>query len=301
MGIKSRLDKHMVGCSILLWKINLLKQSLHVSMHAGWDQFPYDVAGIMKNPGYRQSVVQADDLPGLDAALTTIRKGRSSSVVFRITSCDNLTYWCLLAGRAQEGAADAIYGSLVCIEDRLIKQLDMESPVSADRPFEGQTGDDVAVSTAELVGLKRALSGHRDLHGRLEALCEWNEGQLFEAVLFSDVKQDIGRVEVHRAGAAVAELPQGKSYPYDGTIAEMIVSLDLRYMVVEDTMESLKPIDWALFVPHGIRSYFAVPCFEQGQIRSVLIFCSREASEFSMDQEYFFHKVSEMFMDGLQA
>ena len=52
---------------------------------------------------------------------------------------------------------------------------------------------------------------------------------------------------------------------------------------MEDTAKSIKPIDWALFIPHGIRSYFAVPFFHENVLRDVVIFCSTTPSAFSPD------------------
>lgn len=295
MSIASEFDKHLDGSSILLWEINLLKQSLHVTMHAGWADFPHDIAEIMKNPAYRESVVKSDDLDGLNSALASIRKGKSCKVVFRILSCDNSTHWCLLVGNAQEGAADSIYGSLICIEDQFISQADYGHLQKTNVHMFDEAGQALGLSAQRLNGLKRKLGQKRDLHERLEAICEWEKEGVFETVLFSDVKVREGRVEVHKAGALFTSLQQGKSYPYEGTIAEMIVSLNLSYMVVDDTMESLKPIDWALFVPQGIRSYFAVPYFAGGIIRGVLIFCSANASDFSDDQEFYFKSISQAF------
>lgn len=292
MSVTSELDKYVDGSSILLWEINLLKQSLHVAMQAGWDEFPHDAAKIMKNPGYRQEVVKGEDLEGLNSALANIRKGKSCKVVFRILSCDNLTHWCLLAGNAEDSTPDTIYGSLICVEDHLISQADYghpqnheSHPVSADAGLPGR----------RMEALKRRLGRTDDLYERLQAICDWEQDGVFETVLFSDVKLREGRVEVHKAGALFKTLPQGKSFPYEGTIAEMIVSLNLSYIVVDDAMESLKPIDWALFVPHGIRSYFAVPFFENRVIRGVLIFCSADANGFSDDQEMYFKSISEAF------
>lgn len=295
MSIASKLDKHLDGCSVLLWEINLLKQSLHVSMHAGWADFPHDVAEIMKNPSYRKRVVKTDDLEGLNSALANIRKGKSSKVVFRIVSCDNLTHWCLLVGNAQDGDSDAIFGSLICIEEKFISQAEYGHLQQKDVSRSPVAGQAPGLSSQLLDSLLVKLGERADLHDQLGAICDWDTNGVFEAVLFSDIRQREGRVEVHKAGPIFNALPQGKSYPYEGTIAEMIVSLDLSYLIVDDTMESLKPIDWALFVPNGIRSYFAVPHFQDGIIRGVLIFCSANAADFSDDQEPYFRSISEIF------
>jgi hypothetical protein len=46
------------------------------------------------------------------------------------------------------------------------------------------------------------------------------------------------------------------TYDYEGTISLLIGEKHRDYVILEDTLESTRPIDWALFIPHGIRSYF---------------------------------------------
>ena len=60
-----------------------------------------------------------------------------------------------------------------------------------------------------------------------------------------------------------------------------MVLFDLEHIIVEDTAKSIKPIDWALFIPKGIRSYLALPFFIDGILREVVIFCSTSPHAFS--------------------
>ena len=62
---------------------------------------------------------------------------------------------------------------------------------------------------------------------------------------------------------------------------ENIDRFKLDHLIVENTFASIKAIDWALFIPHGIRSYFAKPFYERRTIRSVLILCSEQNNHFS--------------------
>jgi hypothetical protein len=66
----------------------------------------------------------------------------------------------------------------------------------------------------------------------------------------------------------------GEMYSYEGTIAQDIERFKLDYLIVDDTLDSIKAIDWALFIPKGIRSYFARPFYGRGALRAVMILCS---------------------------
>jgi hypothetical protein len=103
----------------------------------------------------------------------------------------------------------------------------------------------------------------------------------YEAILFSDVQVKKNVVAVYGAGAPFEGMHQAETFSYKGTIAEDINRYALDYLVVDDTQDSIKPIDWALFVPRGIRSYFAMPFYSRGVLRTVLILCSLEPARFA--------------------
>lgn len=103
----------------------------------------------------------------------------------------------------------------------------------------------------------------------------------YDAIMFSDVHVRKNQVYVYYVGNQPMTLEQGHRFAYSGTIAEDINRFGLSHLTVDDTQESIKPIDWALFVPQGIRSYFAKPFFSRGTLRTVLIVCSRKPHTFS--------------------
>lgn len=103
----------------------------------------------------------------------------------------------------------------------------------------------------------------------------------YDAIMFSDVHVRKNQVYVYYAANQPMPLEQGHRFAYSGTIAEDINRFQLSHLTVDDTQESIKPIDWALFVPQGIRSYFAKPFFSRGALRTVLIVCSRRPHTFS--------------------
>lgn len=103
----------------------------------------------------------------------------------------------------------------------------------------------------------------------------------YDGVMFSDVQVRKNKVVVFGAGDPFDDMPQGETFSYKGTIAEDIARYGLDHLIVDDTQDSIKPIDWALFLPHGIRSYFARPYHVRGVLRTVMIICSTQPRRFS--------------------
>lgn len=64
------------------------------------------------------------------------------------------------------------------------------------------------------------------------------------------VPQGAGR-RVRRGPRPSASCAGGRNHAYEGTIAQDIERFGLRSLTVEDTLDSIKSIDWVLFAPHG--------------------------------------------------
>lgn len=101
-----------------------------------------------------------------------------------------------------------------------------------------------------------------------------------EAIMLSDIHVRKNKVYVYGSGAPLKGMPVPEEFSYRGTIAESIVRFGLDHLVVDDTMDSIKAIDWALFIPRGLRSYYAKPYFERKTLRTVLILCSNAPGRF---------------------
>ena len=131
---------------------------------------------------------------------------------------------------------------------------------------------------------RRKLDKARSLSDLLAVLLE-NQPQdgRADAALLSQIFIAEGHVVVTGVGAPFRGIDAHDTYPYPGSIAENIVLYNLDTLIVEDTSKSIKPIDWALFIPRGIRSYFAIPFFYENVLRDVLIFCSTTPNAFNPD------------------
>lgn len=102
---------------------------------------------------------------------------------------------------------------------------------------------------------------------KLLALCPGVSG-----LMFSDILSNLGRVEVYGVGSLFSSLAWGAPHAYEGTIAQDIERFGLESLTVEETLDSIKSIDWAMFIPCGVRSYFAKPFYADGGLHAVLIF-----------------------------
>ena len=106
-------------------------------------------------------------------------------------------------------------------------------------------------------------------------------GVRVDGVLRSRIFGSENRVVVTGAGEPFLTMPTPETFPYEGSIAENIARFGLDHLIVEDTSRSIKPIDWVLFIPKGIRSYFAKPFFERGVLKNVFIVCSTDVGRFT--------------------
>lgn len=123
----------------------------------------------------------------------------------------------------------------------------------------------------------------------------------FDAVLFSDIHARKNKVYVYAAGQPFASMASGEMYSYEGTVAQDIERFKLDYLIVDDTLDSIKAIDWALFIPKGIRSYFAKPFYQRGVLRSVMILCSLRPRAFPSEGLCEYSILFEPFQRGVQA
>jgi hypothetical protein len=113
-----------------------------------------------------------------------------------------------------------------------------------------------------------------------QALAHPDIGKRCNAIMLSYIHAKNNTVQVYGAGTPLADMTPGEKFSYSGTIAEDIARFNLDHLVVDETMDSIKPIDWALFIPRGIHSYYAKPFYKNGELQTVLILCSTEPERF---------------------
>lgn len=155
-------------------------------------------------------------------------------------------------------------------------------------------------NTALHVSEEHAENPPRPLREGLEAFFASYAEEL-DGLLFSDIQSHKGQVVVYGAGPAFRELRWGAEHDYEGTIAQDIERFGLRSLTVEDTLDSIKSIDWVLFAPHGIRSYFAKPFYAEQGLHAILILASSRPGSFGADAESRFASLMEPFEKLISA
>ncbi|MDJ0932885.1 hypothetical protein [Breoghania sp.] len=131
---------------------------------------------------------------------------------------------------------------------------------------------------------ERRLAAATSLDDLLNVIVDYQpEPGRVDAALMSQIFISRGQVVVTGVGEPFNDLHENHTHSYAGSIAENIVLYNLDHLIVSDTSKNIKPIDWALFIPRGIRSYFAVPFFYKQVLRDVVILCSTAPSAFAPD------------------
>ena len=135
------------------------------------------------------------------------------------------------------------------------------------------------------------------LKDELEKMLESCPG--IDGLMFSDIQSTHGKVEVYGVGRLFEKLKWGASHNYEGTIAQDIERFSLESLIVEDTLDSIKSIDWAMFIPCGVRSYFAKPFYSAEGLHAVLIFASATPGNSRALNEAVFSKLYEPFVHAI--
>lgn len=133
-------------------------------------------------------------------------------------------------------------------------------------------------------GLRPALEG-------LYSLCKPG----VDGLMLSHIQMGNGRVAVYGVGPVFDGLEWGTLHAYEGTIAQDIQRYGLSSLIVENTLDSVKSIDWALFAPLGVRSYFARPFYLEHGLHAVLILAGKRKRAFGADAESLYADVAAAF------
>ncbi|GEM_PF-796495 len=145
--------------------------------------------------------------------------------------------------------------------------------------------------------LKRCSSVKALLKTMLRAL---PENSPTKSLLLSRIFIKKNAIAVTGAGSSFGNDPEDLAHPYEGSIAESIVRFGQPNHVVAETSKSIKAIDWALFIPRGIRSYYAQPFFTDGILTYVLIFCSTQPDSYDPDSEAPLLELHQEFLANLE-
>lgn len=261
------------GLCVLLWRIEVHKSRIDVLSSRACGHLSVDVVQLMKNPSFRRQYVHEDDIGQLDNVMRALQRGEGDETVFRLPTRNGNTAWLKLSGYADPAHPGYVWGNIADITDI----------VGAIGAKAGR-GTAVPRRTTRPAGIGASFDPAIAEDGRIETVLELlyrnQVGPTFDGILFSDIIQRKNEVVVYSYGQPFDTMEPAQVYSYEGTIAETVIAFGLDHLIVDDTFDSIKAIDWALFIPSGIRSYFAKPFFQGKGLHSVLILCSTSPRQF---------------------
>lgn len=148
--------------------------------------------------------------------------------------------------------------------------------------------------------MRAAMSNSKSIKGILKAIHDNLPSDTpTDAVMLSRIFIGENKIQVTGAGEPFESVAENDTHSYSGSIAENIVKFGLEHLVMGDTSKSIKPIDWALFIPRGIRSYYAQPFYVENDLRYVLIFCSTKPDSYTEDTATRYRAIFPAFMESI--
>ncbi len=187
------------------------------------------------------------------------------------------------------------------LRERNLLRISIYEPVENQVPGASLIADSSPSTVAFADNLWAAMTGKFKIQDVLDTLLENQyRKSLFESVLYADIYEEKNRVDAYARGGLFDAMKPGIPFPFQGSVSQAIQVNRPPFFVIEDTLVSTRPIDWALFIPYGIRSYFAKPFYRGDKLRTLLMFCSTEVNRFSEKDIPLYELYYPAFLQGLK-
>lgn len=277
----ANMSAHELLCFVsdfqaLLWRVEIPLSRIELLndfVIAGLDE---DTPLFMKNASFRDTLLLAGERERVDEFFDKMKERQSASTVFRITNKAGNVMWLKLVGVRSSCDPNYYHGTLSDVTDTaaVVTEIAEKAFVHESRSVLPQAKPK---TPPHFAGSQYEIDIEDSLQNMLKALQQRED---LDGALFSVVHGNASKVIVYYSGKAFEGVAQGEIFPYKGTIAQDIEHYSHDHLIVDNTMDSIKPIDWALFVPRGIRSYYAKPYYLDGVMTSVVIVCSKKSANF---------------------
>ncbi len=126
------------------------------------------------------------------------------------------------------------------------------------------------------------VSGESDIETVLDILLadQFYPGQFEAMLLLTPVGK---KYRVYLAGQPFKGQNPDSFVEFAQPLIESVTQPEIGHRIVGDAFESTDPLDWALFIPFGIRSYFTNPIYKRQKLKGVVVLCSTGSDAFSPD------------------
>jgi len=290
----------------LLWRIDIIQNKIQYLNSYQIQGLGSKSGLLLQNIDFSQRLILKEDAHLLAQFMRAVRNGKTAATIFRIKNQDGHIVWIKVTGTVNRKNPRYYLGYMLDVTDtaeivkniiesevdiqEMIEQVDNpvilidshDKTVLAHKSAEKGNPDSKALVREKYVNkLTRKLKHESDMPTILQTLLDNQYGHMnFDSIIYSDVYAKKNKVIVYAASKFSSSMKQGEAFSYEGTIAQNTSWHQLSHLIVEDTFSSIKAIDWALFIPQGIQSYFAKPFFDRKVMRTVLVLCSRQKNMF---------------------
>lgn len=293
--LQAELKNFINDYPALPWRIEISRSRIEFLNSFTVDALGDQTTLFMKNSAFRKTLLVAEDQPLLDAFFDAVHERKAASTIFRIQPSSGSIVWLKLSGTACSADANLYHGFLLEVTDTVelahkIKEEEL-TRVALTEPKKN-----VAPSKCDVSEVKSVLSLNIQDATSIQNIMQSATAvpgfeRVAQGIIFSDIHIRKNKVVVYFSGSMFDGIEQGEKHSFKGTVAEEIIRSNREYIVVDDTYDSIKPIDWALFIPRGVRSYCAKPFYVRGVLRTVLILCSDTPNTFSDKTEEYFDEL----------
>jgi hypothetical protein len=288
---ESELFNFIEDFPALLWRIDVIQNKIEYLNS-------YQIPGlgpksglILQNIDFSRKIILKEDVHLLAQFMLAVRNGETAATIFRIKNSEGRFVWIKVTGTVNRKNPRYYLGYMLDVTDTvgIVQGILENHDVRPDNKTFQKTKP-VAENNFKSENLARntyvkklmgRLKHQTDMPSILQTLLDNQYGHMnFDFIIYSDVYEKKNKVVVYTASKFLSSIKQGQVFSYDGTIAQNISRYKLDHLIVEDTFSSIKAIDWALFIPQGLGSYFAKPFFDRKVMRTVLVLCSTQKNIF---------------------
>jgi len=301
---ESELFNFIEDFPALLWRIDIIQNKIEYLNDYQIQGLGAKSGQLLQNIDFSQQAVVKEDLPLLAQFLQAVKNGKTAAATLRVKTREGRLVWIKTTGTVDRKNPRYYLGFMLDVTDTARRAKDIiQSETDSEKFFmavEQEPGFNALVQENYVNALMHKLENETDMPIILQTLLDNQYGHMnFDSIIYSDVYAKKNKVIVYSASKFLFSIKQGAIFSYEGTIAQNTSQHQLGHLIVDDTFSSIKAIDWGLFVPQGIGSYFAKPFFDRKVMRTVLVLCSRQKNMFFEDHISDYALLYKPFLLGL--
>lgn len=261
----------------IFWRYHIEDKTLVLLSPAGKSCFSDILTTLLTDLRFAATIVAADDFPRFKYFIRHLRQGKADDITFRLTSQLGQWHTGRMAAHVLLNNPSLVYGYFLDITELIASSPVSREPSKPGLPYQEETGGSVE---------KLTDSSPADLSQTMNDLCrlqQRRESSLFDALAL--IRFDEDQVPKRWLSAGF-EGEQPEKDEIDHLVMYLKTKLDKADsgpLIVNNTVGSHLPLDWAIFVRNGMISYWIEPLIQRRRLKGAIIFASKQAWRYHPD------------------